>query len=481
MSDSAYVTTPARERATVIADVAVIDVESGTSTPHQDIRLDGGAISSISVHVPEGHGPDVEVVDAAGRFAIPAFVDAHAHPLNHPDEVDGAYALMLTAGIAGYRQMSGSDDLLERRAAGTLREPPGAPRLLALPGELLTPVNAGTAGAAARTVRHQAAHGADFIKAGFTSARTFMAALRAANEAGIPMAGHLPEDLDPREPAREGLRCIEHLGPRTSLVAASSRREEQVRAMSRSLPPLPPMRFLSKVVEKSLAKMVVNPSKSTSAQVAAAYELADRTYDERKAQELAALFVEHETWNCPTLIRLHTQTFGDQPVHLEDPRAAYIHPDELAAWRDASATLAELPGATKDALAEDWEAKRRLTRVFAEAGVPMLVGTDADGAGWVIPGLAIHDEFDLLAGAGVSPLRILQMATLDAARFFAREDTAGRVEPGCEADLVLLEENPAADQRALHGIAGVVRDGRHYGREELDGVLARLEAAPSAR
>jgi hypothetical protein len=33
----------------------------------------------------------------------------------------------------------------------------------------------------------------------------------------------------------------------------------------------------------------------------------------------------------------------------------------------------------------------------------MLAGTDANGAGWVIPGFALHDEFDLLASAGLSP------------------------------------------------------------------------------
>lgn len=420
-------------------------------------------------------------MEGAGRFVIPAFVDAHAHPLNHPDEVDAAYALMLCAGIAGYRQMSGGDALLARRAAGTLRTPPGSPRLLALPGDLLTPLNAGTRRAAAQAVRHQAEAGADFIKAAFTSATTFMAALAAARECGIPLAGHLPADLDPRDAVRGGVRCIEHLGPRTALDAACCRREEQVRARARSLPPLPPLGFLQPLLEGALLSMVVNPSRSTDERTAEDCRLVASSYDPARAQQLAELIVACGTWNCPTLIRLHSQALGDQPRFLEDPRQQYIHPEELRAWKDASATLAQLPGQTREAMAQDLETKNRLLRALDAAGAELLVGTDADGAGWVIPGLGIHDEFDLLAVAGLAPGRILRMATSNAAPFLHRQDVAGAVAPGYEADLVILGSDPLADHRALHDIVGVVRDGALFDRAELDAILARSAAHPSAR
>jgi imidazolonepropionase-like amidohydrolase len=484
MPHSDLVRPPATGRELLLRDATVVDVDTGAATAHQDLRIARGRISAISGHDPARRpedGAGLEVVDAAGAFVEPGFVDAHAHALNHPDEVDGAYALMLAAGVCGFRQMSGDDRLLERRAAGPLRTPTGAPRLLALPGDLLTPLNAGTARAAAASVRHQAARGADFIKAGFTSARTFMAALREAVRLGIPLAGHLPEDLDPREAVRGGVRCIEHLGPGTSLIAASSRREEQARAMGSSLPPVPPLRLLQPLVQRPLLRFVVNPAAATGPRTATAYEVAARWTDPAKMQALAELLVEHGTWNCPTLIRLHTQAFGDRPIHLEDSRREYIHPEELAGWEEASRRLAALPARTREALAEDWEAKQRMARTLADAGAPMLTGTDANGAGWVIPGFALHDEFDLLAEAGLPPARILRMATLDAARFFGRQEAAGRVAVGCEADLVLLGADPLADHRALHRITGVVRDGGWYSREVLDGVLERAAARPTAR
>jgi len=42
---------------------------------------------------------------------------------------------------------------------------------------------------------------------------------------------------------------------------------------------------------------------------------AAQSFDEQRALELAALFAEHQTWHCPTLIRLHTQQFPDEPEH----------------------------------------------------------------------------------------------------------------------------------------------------------------------
>jgi imidazolonepropionase-like amidohydrolase len=119
--------------------------------------------------------------------------------------------------------------------------------------------------------------------------------------------------------------------------------------------------------------------------------------------------------------------------------------------------------------------------VLADAGVPLLAGTDANGAGWVIPGFALHDEFDLLSEAGLSPLAILRAATAAPARFFGLSAEAGQVAPGYRADLVLLASDPAESHRALRDITAVVRDGNLWSRPSLDAVLARVEASPTTR
>jgi imidazolonepropionase-like amidohydrolase len=98
--------------------------------------------------------------------------------------------------------------------------------------------------------------------------------------------------------------------------------------------------------------------------------------------------------------------------------------------------------------------------------------------GRVIPGFALHDEFDLLAAAGLAPLRILQAATSAPARFFGLDSVAGRVVPGYRADLVRLASDPVADHRALRDITAVVRAGGLWSRSALDAALAGLKPAP---
>ncbi|MEU6444846.1 amidohydrolase family protein [Streptomyces sp. NPDC047046] len=477
---------PARVRGRVVfRDVTVVDPVAGSGTAGVDVATEEGRIVSVSPSGADSAPADgAHVVEGGGRFLVPGFTDSHTHALNTPEDVDGAYALMLTQGVVGFRQMSGNRALLAARREGRLPRPNGAPALRATAGDLLTPFNAGTAEDAVRTVREQHRDGADFVKAGMTTARTFMAALEEANRLGIRLGGHLPPDLDPREAARGGVWSIEHLGPGVTVFAAASGREPEVRAVgaSRRMPSLPKVRFpgAEKLVMKLIEGVVTNPATRTSADEAHAYELADGSYDQEKAEELAALFVAHGTWQCPTLIRVHTQQFGDAPEHTEDPRRRYMAPAELRKWDKSAKKFARLPDATRRALREHWAAQLRMTRTFAEAGVPMVAGSDACGAAGVVPGFALHDEFDLLAEAGLTPAAILRTATSEVARFLGEEGEFGRVAPGLPADLVLLTEDPLSDHRALHGIAGVMRGGDWWERAELDAILERVAAAPGA-
>jgi imidazolonepropionase-like amidohydrolase len=407
----------------------------------------------------------------------------HAHALNTPDDVDGAYALMLANGVIGFRQMSGSAALLEARASGSLPHPSGAPDLLAAPGELLTPMNASSAAAARATVRQQQAQGADFIKAALVVREAMLAALEEGRRIGIPVAGHLPSTVNPREAAELGMRSIEHLGPGSTVFAAASTREEEVRsATADRAPPIPKVKLpgVDRIVGRLIAGIIVNPAARTSEQSAKALALADATFDEGKAEELAALFVQHDTWHCPTLIRVHTQQFPNAPEHRSDPNRRYMHPDELRRWDRSGKKFATLPGSTRDALEAHWAAQLRLTKVLADGGVGLLAGTDADGATSVIPGFALHDELDLLAAAGLDPVTILRTATTAPARFLGLSDR-GVIAPGFRADAVLLRADPFADHRAMREIDGVLRAGEWWSRQALDGVLAAVERTPGAR
>lgn len=126
---------------------------------------------------------------------------------------------------------------------------------------------------------------------------------------------------------------------------------------------------------------------------------------------------------------------------------------------------ATLPSSVLATYHNAYAEQMKLAKLFSDLDVPMMVGTDSGQ--FKNRGQTISQEFDELAKAGISPLKILQMTTLNPAIYLGRTDTMGKVSPGYNADLVILNENPIHDAVALSRIWGVVRDGHFYSEAEL--------------
>ncbi len=101
----------------------------------------------------------------------------------------------------------------------------------------------------------------------------------------------------------------------------------------------------------------------------------------------------------------------------------------------------------------------------------MMTGTDGS---YHAPGLSMGQEFQELARAGLSPLKILQMAMRDRARFLRRTETMGSVAVGKNADLVLLSANPLSRVSNLTRITAVIRAGHYHSSDELAGLRRRI-------
>ncbi|ODU05162.1 MAG: hypothetical protein ABS81_08320 [Pseudonocardia sp. SCN 72-86] len=456
-----------------IVDVTIVDPTRGTRLPHQDVTVEGDRITAVGATSGPAREGDV---DGAGRFAVPGYVDMHAHPLNHADPAD-ALALMLTHGITGFRQMSGTPALLARRRTGRLDLGPLAPRLVALPGDVLTPMNAGTPDTAAAEVARQADAGADFVKAALISPDVLPATQEAAARHGIPVLGHLPAGADPRAASRGGFRSIEHIGPGLGVVAGCSCAEEQVRAETPPGPRLPSFRipFADRIAPKIIARIVVNPALRTPAAMFAATRHALDTFDEDRARDLAQRFAADSTWNCPTLIRIKTQQLCASAEFPADPDLRYVAPGTLTTWRRTAAKFdSTFTAQQHETFEELWATQLRITRILDEEGVGILGGTDAVGAAWVVPGASLYDEFALLAEAGLAPLRILQTVTSEPARFLGTEATAGTLATGKDADVVLLDADPIAAVANLSTVSGVVVRGLALSSTDLVRMRAGL-------
>lgn len=453
------------DRGVVLQGVTVVDVRDGSLDPDRAVVIEGGRIARIVPASSVVAGGQARVVDARGKFVVPGYVDMHAHPLNPPDPTDNL-KLMLAAGITGYRQMSGSPQLLQARAEGRL-DYPQAPALLALPGTILTDSLSPTPEAAAAEVRRQQAQGADFIKSVGLSRAGFLASLDEARRIGIPYAGHIHSDMDVREAV--GMSSIEHLGAMEALLLSCSSEEAAIREAIAQMDAEPPQAGPGPAdMAQVLARFIANPIQGTTPAQFAVQKRVMETYDEGKCRDLAAGFAAAGTWHAPTLLRLRTMAIPTDPAYRDDPNLRFVPPATRQMWTElADQFAAGVDPADQAMLKRFFDLLLQLTGLLQDSGVGLLAGSDAGGSQWVIPGFSLHQDFDLLAQAGLTPLQVLQSGTLNAARFLGKEDTMGTVEAGKDADLVVLDGNPVEDVANLHRIAAVVRAGVVYDASEL--------------
>jgi imidazolonepropionase-like amidohydrolase len=475
------------ERA-ILRGTTVVDVRDGSLRRAVDITVEGGQIAAITP-TSDKHPGRVAVVDARGTFAVPGFCDMHAHPLSDRRDAESALRLMLACGITGFRQMGGSRTLLNDRSAGKLGLPIDGPALLSMPGEVLLPFNAGTESVALQSVRQQADAGADFIKVAMVAPQVFFPAQAEAARLGLTTVGHLPVGIDVRAASDGRMRSIEHLGPGVGIVAACCDHQGAIEQAvvdrpAPNFPSVPRLPFAERLMEilmaRVMAKTVINPLLLAKPADADLIADAGRSFNDDKARALARVFAADQTWQCPTLIRLRTQQFCDDPVYRDNPNNRFASKRTLKSWRKSTEKYASRPETMRSAYRNHYARQVEMVRIFDQEGVKMMAGSDVSGSGWEIPGFALHDEFDQLAAAGLTPLRILQTATINAAEFLGKTATLGTVELGKDADIVLLSANPVENVAHLHDITGVVRAGRYYSPETLTATIKTIAETRSA-
>jgi imidazolonepropionase-like amidohydrolase len=100
-----------------------------------------------------------------------------------------------------------------------------------------------------------------------------------------------------------------------------------------------------------------------------------------------------------------------------------------------------------------------LERAFARAGGLLIAGTDPTGSGGVIPGYSNHRQVELLVEAGFTPVEAIQIATLNGAKYLDRETRIGSIAVNKQADLVVINGNPAANIADIRNVELVFKNG----------------------
>lgn len=97
-------------------------------------------------------------------------------------------------------------------------------------------------------------------------------------------------------------------------------------------------------------------------------------------------------------------------------------------------------------------------KVLFDAGIPIAMGTDNMFES--MTGETEHKELAYYVEAGLTPMQAITLATKNGAEHLGISDRKGLVKPGLEADLILLDENPAENIENIKFINSVFLKGK---------------------
>jgi imidazolonepropionase-like amidohydrolase len=428
-----------QERVTAFVGVTVIPMDRERSLPGQTVVVRGDRIVEVGpvgrVRVPQGGTR----VDGRGKYLIPGLAEMHAHiPGGQAADsvVERTLFLYVSGGITTIRGMLGHPRHLElrRRAArGELLSP-----TIYAAGPSLNGNTIATPEAARTAVRDQQAAGYDLLKVHPGVKReVFDTLVAAARRAGIPFAGHVPEEVGVARAIDAGYASIEHL-------------DGYLEAMLREGATLKPE-------ESAFFGM----------------NLGDQV-DESGMPALVRATKAAGVWNVPTQVLMENLvTAGGAEELARRPEMRYVPAAAVAQWTEAKQTMLQETGSTEASARRMIEVRRRLIKALHDAGAGLLLGSDAPQV-WNVPGFSTHRELESLVAAGLTPWQALETGTRNVARYFGTLEETGTVERGKRADLVLLDADPLADIRNTTRRAGVMVRGRWLPQAEIEARLAEV-------
>lgn len=409
-----------------IEGVHVLPMDRETVLENRTVIVRGDRIVTVGpageVEIPDG----AERIDGSGKYLLPGLAEMHGHipPPNLPDSYPETYTedvlfLYLAAGITTVRGMLGSEGQQELKDRVDRGEMDGPHLYLAGPsfnGQTVT-----SPSQAAERVRRQKEEGWYLLKVhpGLTR-EEFDAMAQTAHEVDIPFGGHIPEAVGLLHALDSGQQTIDHLDGYIAYL-----------------------------------------------------EGGDQPVSESDLEEVAELSLQSGVWVVPTMALWETIIGSADYEQMEQfDELKYMPPVVLDQWRNSVETIRS--NSNMETAGVHAENRLKLLKALSDAGVPILMGTDAPQL-YSVPGFSIHRELPFMSRAGMSTYEILKSGTLAVGEYFSDVDRFGTVAADQRADLLLVDRNPLENLEHLQQLSGVMVGGKWLPKSEIDRRLAEIE------
>lgn len=431
--------TKAQEADFAFTNVNVITMENDQVLKDQTVLIKAGKITQIGEAKAINTSATKEVVDAQGKFLIPGLAEMHAHipgNQNGTELAEETLFLYLSNGITLIRGMLGQPYHIALREQVEKGEVLGPKIYTSGPSFNNNTVTSAAQGS--NRVREQKDAGYDFLKLhpGLTR-ENFDAIVATANEIGIPYAGHVSTGVGIRRAIEAKYGSIDHIdGYLEGLVPASLDLDPDSNGFFG-------INFTEEVDLSSLPELV------------------------QKTKEAGV-------WIVPTQAMMERWMGPSDPLDLaKDPEMKYIHPNTLNNWVSTKQNVLAQPTYNAEQALKFNEIRREILKQLHEAGVGILLGSDAPQV-FNVPGFSIQREMDAMARSGMSAYEILKAGTVNPALYFGDEAEYGMLKVGLDASMVLLENNPLLDISNVSNPAGVMVKGKWISKEAIEGRLRSI-------
>jgi imidazolonepropionase-like amidohydrolase len=411
----------------------LIDVRTQQEIKESVILIQGDRIAEVGKAGKTAIPPNAHVIDASGKWIVPGYMDMHVHVAG---EEDLPFEMYLAKGVTTIRDCGGNltlsrllrEDLDSGQKigpryffAGPILDgiPPVGPE-----GSFLVD----TPERAASAVNFLIDQGVDFIKI-YNNVKEpeFIEILKTAHSRGVRVAGHVPRSLTVTHVVESGMDCLEH-----------------VRITGREL-----------LTAEEADQLDFLPYAKREILLWKRFDL-----NSEKMRKLVSFLAQNQVFMDVTLV-VDYQLVTDPEQELKNPDNRYLPEKLFEIWKSMpQPEIYKVPSELKPVSADAFQNRQKFVGLCYQAGARIITGTDGPGLGMLLPGFALHHEFQMLSEAGMTPGDILRATTIRSAEALGKEQDLGTIEKGKYADLLILQKNPLLDVSNLDSIEKIFKGGQ---------------------